>query len=252
MIFRFRRLLHLSGFVIAILVWYLVSIYFSFSETLLPSPQTVLYASLVLLTDPSFITDLFYTLSKAVIAIILSAALGIPLGFVLGYSRVFYIIFEPLVDMLRSIPVVAAFPIFLLFLGVNDTARIALAVFSGTFIIVINTMYGVYHGNELRKNAAKVMGASNKQIFYYISLREALPYVFAGIRQSLSLVLVIVLVTEMFFGGTNGLGYRIQDSYDFYRIDQMYATIIIIGLIGFGLNVGFFHFQEKMLHWTGK
>jgi len=96
------------------------------------------------------------------------------------------------------------------------------------------------------------MKAKQYQIFKDVLFFDALPYIPAGIKQALSLVLIIVLVTEILFGGTTGLGYRIVNYYNLYQIPQMYAAIAIGGLIGYSLNVAFNAFEKRKIHWKGK
>lgn len=114
-------------------------------------------------------------------------------------------------------------------------------------------MNGVKIANEDRKTAAKSMKATNFQLFRDVLFFEALPQISTGIKQALSLVLIIVLVTEMLFGGTTGLGYRIINYYNLYQIPQMYAAIVMGGLIGFSLNWAYGKFEEaKLIRWKRK
>lgn len=229
-------------------IWYLFS--YVYTAFLVPPPHEVGVALFYLVMDRGFLLDTLLTVSKTLVAIIIGCAIGIPLGMLLGYNRNFYNIFNPDVDFLRSIPTIAAFPIFLLIFGVTDLGRIALAVFSGSLIITIGSMNGVKNANEDRKRAAKSMKATNFQLFRDVLFFEALPQISTAIKQALSLVLIIVLVTEMLFGGTTGLGYRIINYYNLYQIPQMYAAIVMGGLIGFSLNWAYGKFEEtKLIRW---
>jgi NitT/TauT family transport system permease protein len=147
--------------------------------------------------------DTLLTIYKTFVAVITGCVIGIPVGMILGYSREFYETFNPVVDFLRSIPVIAVFPIFLLIFGLSDQGRIALAVFSGSLVITIGSMNGVKNANVDRKTAAKTLNASRIQFFKDVLLFEALPQISTGIKQALSLLLIIVLVTtypEVYIG----------------------------------------------------
>jgi NitT/TauT family transport system permease protein len=92
--------------------------------------------------------------------------------------------------------------------------------------------------------------ATRWKIFTRAVLPESLPQVFTGLRISLSQALVVVIVTEMFMGTKLGLGQRILNANLMYRIPEMYAAIIITGIIGYSINAGFAFFHGKVIHWT--
>jgi ABC-type nitrate/sulfonate/bicarbonate transport system permease component len=238
------------GFSSLLAVWYIVSN--AFSAFLIPPPHQVGQVLISLLQDKSYYLDIGYTLYKTLVSFVIAAAVGVPVGLLVGYSTRAYFSIQPIIDFFRSVPAVALFPIFLLLFGLNDQARILIAVFSGVMIIILNSMYGVQNSNKARVLAATTMRATQFQIFKFVILFDALPYVFVGFRQSISIILVIVLVTEMFFGGINGLGYRITNYYDLYNISEMFATVILVGIIGFLLNILFYKIEKKIVHWSGR
>lgn len=170
----------------------------------------------------------------------------------MGYSDKVYGALEFLVDFFRSIPALALFPLFLLFLGIGDSAKIGVVVFACFFVVLINAMYGVKNANKTRIMASKTMGANNFDIFRKIIFWDALPDIVTGLRISLSMSLLVVIVTEMFLGTEVGLGHRIYDAHLIYRIPEMYASIIIVGLLGYFLNKIFVWVERRSIHWAGK
>jgi len=128
-------LLSLLRLGIMIGIWYLIS--YVYTEFLVPPPHDVVEVLFALATDRSFLLDMALTVAKTLVAVLIGCAIGIPLGLLLGYSRRFYDTFNPVVDFLRSIPIIAAFPIFLLLFGLSDQGRIALAVFSASLLLSI-------------------------------------------------------------------------------------------------------------------
>jgi len=238
------------GIFIVLAAWYAISNLYS--AFLVPPPHKVAQVLVSLVQNRSYYTDIGYTLYKTLVSFAIAAVIGVPVGLIIGYSTKAYFTLQPMIDFFRSVPTVALFPIFLLLFGLNDQARILIGMFSGVLIIILNSMYGVQNSNKARVLAARTMRATEFQIFRYVILFDALPYVFVGFRQSISVILVIVLVTEIFFGGTNGLGYRISNYYDLYNISEMYATIILVGIIGFLLNVLFTKMEKKIVHWSGR
>ncbi len=92
-------------------------------------------------------------------------------------------------------------------------------------------------------------GATPWQIFCLAVLRDAVPHIAAGLRICVSLSLVLVIVTEMFLSATSGLGRQIYDFYLAYRVPEMYAVIILLGLLGFGANKLCLVFEHRMAFW---
>jgi len=117
---------------------------------------------------------------------------------------------------------------------------------------MFNSAYGVMNARKSRILAAKVMGASQFQIFRDVLLYESLPQTFVGLRNGISTALVIVVVAEMFIGSDQGLGHRIIEGEQVLHVTDMYASIIVAGLLGYFLNVAFMLADKRFIHWSGK
>ncbi len=238
---------------VALLVaWYLLALFKVITPLLLPSPVTVFLKMISLLSTGEILPDIGFTLYRALVGFILACIIGIPLGLVMGYSNKIYSSFEFIVEFFRSIPATALFPLFILAFGVGDESKIAITAWSAGLVMVINSMYGVHLSKELRLKAARTFKIDNWTLFRKIIFPEALPQIFTGIRVAISLALVVVVVTEMFIGTLVGLGYRIINAQLVYNGPEMYAAILIAGVVGFALNKGFMYLERKVVHWKGK
>jgi len=175
---------------------------------------------------------------RALVGLALSGLVAIPLGLLLGRSQRLYEFFEFPTDFLRSIPSSALFFLFILVFGIGDSSKVAVVFYGCSLIILVNTIYGARPTKEKqdRINMFLSFGATRSQIFRLVVLRDALPHIAAGFRICVSLSLVLVVVTEMFLTANNGLGRRIYDFYLAYRVPEMYAAIIILGLLGYAAN----------------
>ena len=242
----------LIGPVVLIMIWLGLWLSELVSPLFVPSPLLVLKSLMTLLISGQIFPDLFATLSRMITGYLLAAILGIPLGVVIGYSKRLYRSTEVVVDFFRSIPATAMFPLFLLFFGVGDTAKVLIVAFSCALIILVNTTYGVKNSNPTRIMVAKTVGANKAQILYKVILPDASPHIFSGLRISLSMALILVIVTEMFIGTTLGLGKRIYDAQLTYRIPEMYSSIILVGTLGYLSNKIFMIFENLTVHWSGK
>ena len=238
--------------ILILLVWFILVTFKIVSPLFLPSPQEVFFEIISLFSSGEILYDIGYTLYRAILGFIIACIIGIPIGLLMGYSDKIYSSLEFVVEFFRAIPATALFPLFLLFFGIGDTSKIAIAAWAATLVLVINSMYGVHLGKELRRKAAKTMNIKGLSLFQKIIFPEALPYIFGGIRIAVSLTLVIVIVTEMFIGTNYGLGHRIIDAQMVYRISEMYATILILGILGFLINKGVIFTEKQVVHWKGR
>lgn len=193
------------------------------------------------------------TLWRVFAGFTLAGAIGSILELLLGGFPSLGRLTSFLIDFFRPTLATAMFPLFILIFGIHDESKIALVTFSGTLIMVVSTTYGVRNCNRVRLMAAQVMGATKLQRLFGVVLPEALPYITAGLRLVLSLSLVVVVITEMFLGGTKqGLGKEILDFHMVSRTEDMYAVIFITGLIGLGLNKALLLGEARIIHWWGK
>jgi acyl-CoA synthetase (AMP-forming)/AMP-acid ligase II/ABC-type nitrate/sulfonate/bicarbonate transport system permease component len=240
------------GPLVLIAVWFLVTITKMVDPFFLPSPVTVGKQLGILLSIVSTYEHILKTFYRMMAGYFIAAAIGVPLGIVLGYWEKIYDSVEFIIDFFRSFPATAMFPLFMLAFGLGDGSKIALVVFGCALLILVNTTYGVHGGSRTRKMVAETMKASEAYIMAKVVLPEALPQIAAGLRLALSLSLIIVVVLEMFIGTTRGLGYLIYNAHMTYQIADMYAYIVLAGLIGYFINQGFVKLEDKVIHWAGK
>ena len=240
------------GPIVFLLIWAIVSKFHFVDSFFLPNPWITFSALFGLLFNGVLSKDIFITLERVAAAFFIAGVVGIPLGLFLGSSEKIYRSVEFLMDFFRSTPATAIFPLFLLIFGVADASKIAVAAFSAFIIITFNTAYGVLGSKKSRLLVAKIMGDSRWGRLRHVLFWESLPQTFIGLRQAVSLSLVIVVVTEMFIGTTVGIGRKIIDFQITYNVPQMYATIIIAGILGYMLNLGFLLLERRVLHWTTK
>lgn len=198
------------------------------------------------------LADLGTTLMRWVLGLLIGVAIGVPVGMLMGYSDKIYNALELVVDFFRSIPAMTLFPLFLVFLGLGNAPKVAVAAW-GTFLyVLVSSMYGVKHSREARLTLAKTLRATRVQTFVKFIFPDALPEIAGGVRIGISLSLVLVVAAEMIMGTRFGLGKRIYDAALVYDMSGMYATIIVAGLLGFLSNKAFLLFENRIVHWGGK
>jgi sulfonate transport system permease protein len=178
--------------------------------------------------------------------------ISVPLGLFLGWSEHFRDWVSVPVEFLRSLPAPVLYPLLMILFGIGDHAKVAGVIFACLFPILVQTAYGVLNGSHARIRLAERMGFSQWQLLVKIVYPQALPYVFVGLRNAISLSLVATVVVEMMMAGRTGLGYSILNAYQIFRIPEMYAYIVVTGLTGWALNKVFVAFERRQLHWVGQ
>jgi len=246
------RALPFIGPVLLFIVWDVVVRFGFIKPILLPPPADTVSALINGLAGGPLLKDFAVTLWRTFQAFMVAAVVGVPLGVVLGSNERSYRSVEFLVDFFRSTPSSALIPLFLMIFGVSDINKVAIAAFGALLIVVFNSAYGVINARKQRVMAAKVMGASNWQIFKDVLIWESLQPSFVGLRSAVSMALVIVIVAEMFIGSDSGLGNRIINSQQVMNVRDMYASILAAGAMGYTLNVLFLMAERRIVHWSGR
>jgi ABC-type nitrate/sulfonate/bicarbonate transport system permease component len=249
---RADTFLPLAGVLGLIGLWYLACASRIVDPVLLPYPHQAFRALWKGMAGGELWADFVKTLFRTFVAMLVAAVFAIPIGILLGASERTYRAVEFIIDFFRSTPASAMFPLFLVIFGVGDRTKIYVAAFGAALVIVFNVAYGVMNARKTRILAARVMGASRFQVLRDVILMESLPQTFVGLRNGVSLALVIVVVAEMFIGSVDGLGHKVFEAQQLFEMPDMYAAIFAAGALGYGLNILFLLIEKKFVHWSGK
>lgn len=182
----------------------------------------------------SILDHVLYTLRDLSIGLGIACAIGIPAGLLMGGNRYFETAFSPYVWAFSSLPRIALVPLFILFLGFTMKMQITIIVLSAVFPIVINSWAGVKTTEKSLLSAARVFGASRRDLYVKVVLPYTLPFIVSGIQQGIGRGLVAAIIAEI-FGGSQGLGYLIQRSADTFDSALMYAVLLVLVAISLTL-----------------
>jgi len=249
---KMRWIQPVLGALVLIALWAFVNMAEIVDPVLLPSPLQSWNAFVEGMADGGLRHDFMRTIFRTMLSFGIATIIAVPFGVALGSSDKFYRSVEFLIDFFRSTPASAMFPLFLVFFGIGEEAKVAVAAFGAALIIIFNTAYGVMNARQLRQLAARVMGASKARILWDVTVWESLPQTFIGLRSGVSMALVIVIVAEMFIGSTDGLGKRIIDAQMIFNMPDMYASIFAAGALGYVMNLLFTVIETRFVHWGGK
>lgn len=239
----------LGGFILLVAAWALLSATGWINPAFLASPAEVWHAFWRMAAGGLLGADLRATALRVVEGAGLACALGVPLGLLLGGLPGAYAWLEGSFDFLRSVPPIVAYPLCILILGTSDASRVAVVVFGCVTVMVVHAAAAVAHIPPVRLASVRQMGAGRLQVLRLVVLPEALPHLFLGMRTVVSLAIIIVVVTEMLVGAAHGLGSRLVEAQMAYRTGEVYAEIILVGALGFGVNHVLAWLERRLIHW---
>jgi ABC-type nitrate/sulfonate/bicarbonate transport system permease component len=246
-IFRTRY----SGFILIALLlvlWEVVARSGAVSTVAFPPFSRVIVALWNLLVTGKIVTILLPSLERLAWGYLIAVLIGGTFGVAMGYFPAAYRLFEPLTELLRPIPSPAYVPIAILFLGLGDEMKIFLIAFSSVFPILLSTSSGVRAVDIIQINTARSFGLGPGMILWKVVVPAAGPQILTGMRVSLAIALIMVVISEM-VASVDGIGFFILNAQRAFRVPDMYAGVITLGLVGYGLSAIFLRFERYLLTW---
>lgn len=189
------------------------------------------------------------TLATVAWGMVISVVMGIPLGLLIGRSRLLYGLTEPLISIMYSVPFVVFLPIIIFWFGIGGRARIVIVVWAAVFPLLINVVAGARNLDLNYLHVAQVFCASRFRTLRSVAFPATLPYILAGVRQAVGRALVGAIVAELFMGN-EGLGYVVQLKTSNFQMDSAMAAIAIIAIIAIGLTRGVAYFERRFTFWS--
>jgi ABC-type nitrate/sulfonate/bicarbonate transport system permease component len=173
---------------------------------------------------------------------------GVALGAVLGLSRTAERATRPLLELMRAVPGVALLPVFIVLIGVGTNMKVLLVASGAVWPVLLNTIDGVRSTEPLLIDMATSYGMGKWRRLRSIVLPSAAPQIFAGARTALAISVIIMVVSET-VGAQGGIGYFLLAAQRSFRITDMWATIIALGVLGYLLNLLFRLTEAIVLRW---
>jgi sulfonate transport system permease protein len=195
-----------------------------------------------------FESDAVPSLINLGVAFALACVVGVLLGVFLGLAPIISDSVDPILEFLRAIPGVALVPVALLLLGIGPGMKISVIVYGAFWPILLNTVDGVRALDPVVADVTRSYHISGFSKLRRVVLPAALPQIVAGMRTSLSIAITIVVFSEM-AGSTKGIGYQLIKAQGTFAIPDMWADMLLLGLLGYLLNVAFRGFERIVLRW---
>ncbi|WP_063784379.1 ABC transporter permease [Streptomyces sp. SBT349] len=193
-------------------------------------------------------SDLVPSLVRMLSGYALSVVIGVGLGLLLGMSRVLRTAAEPVVEFLRALPAPALIPFSLLMFGAGDSSKVFVIVLGAVWPILLNTIDGVRGVDTQQLDMARSYQIPLSARVTRIILPGASPRIFAGMRTSLAIAIILMVVSEM-VASSNGLGYFVLEQQRSFAIPEMWTGIILLGVLGYVLNWLFLRVERRVLAW---
>jgi NitT/TauT family transport system permease protein len=259
------RLLGLIVPVLLLTLWHVLAVSGYYEPAVLPSPAAVVKRWLAYMMPPDQFDpakygriawafsgemglDALSSLHRIVTGFVIGAGLALPLGLVMGASRTFNALFDPLVQFLRPIPPIAYIPLSMLWFGLGNPPAVFIITIGAFFPVLLNTISGVQHVDAIYIRAAHNMGAGPFTLFWRVILPAATPYILTGCRVGIGTAFICVIVAEM-VAVNNGVGYRILEAREYLWSDKVIAGMFTIGLMGLAIDLGMSRLNRYLLRW---
>jgi len=194
------------------------------------------------------INHVYASLQRVIEGGIIAFIIGVPVGIGVGYSKLIGNLFNPVIEIVRNMPPMAWIPL-AIFIFVSGSS--IFIVFIGmVFPIILNTIQGVKSTDVRLIDAAKTLGASESMIVQKVVIPSAFPSIMTGLRIGLGVGWMAIVAAEMVIRSPVGLGYFIWNMGDLGRYAEMVAGMIVIGVIGYIMNISILLLQKRFIKWV--
>ena len=188
------------------------------------------------------------SLGRFAAGLVIAIALGVSCGVALGLWVTGRRAVMPLIDFMRSIPATALVSVWIILLGFGNVMKVTAIVFISFFPILLNTIDGVRGVDPNQLEMARAYKISRRDQVLKIVLPAASPQIFVGLRIGLAVALLMMAFSEM-VAGTSGVGFFIFQAQELFRIPEMWTGILLLGLLGYAVNVVFLMVERRVLRW---
>ena len=203
------------------------------------------------LLSGELLSDLFITFKATAIGYVIGAVAGLSLGLLLAQSETAALVMKPFILAVYGIPRIALAPIFILWFGIGLTSKVMMAAMMTFMLVFFNTFEGVRAADLELRSAARVLGANRFQLFWFVTMPNASPWILAGLRIAIPQALVAAVVAE-FIASTGGLGYRIMETTSTLHTPGTMGSIIVLMTVVLVLNTALDWGEDRVLIWRPK
>ncbi|MER9937015.1 ABC transporter permease subunit [Mesorhizobium sp. M0088] len=225
------------------------------SPVFLPSPIAVWNKFILVardgFVDATLLQHAVASLWRVFAALVAALAIGVPVGLAIGISTIGRGIFDPLLEFLRPIPPLAYLPLVIIWFGIGEPSKILVIAIAMLAPVALSTASGVRGVSQERINAARSLGATQRQVVRHVILPSALPSILTGLRIALGAGWSTLVAAEL-VAATRGLGFMIQSAAQFLVTDVVVMGILVIAAIAFVLEFTLRRIERVLVPWAGR
>jgi NitT/TauT family transport system permease protein len=238
-------LLTIASLLIGFLSWQLLSSVF-FNPFLIPPPLEVFRTAIPMIASGEILADVSISMSRVMVGFVVGSFAGIVVGVLLGRIRLLHDLLDPIIELLRYLSPTAMIPIAVIWFGIGELSKYFLIFWGTFFIVLINTIAGVWRAPVARQRAAQCLGASQVQIFVLVVIPSSVPYIVTGMRVAMASSFMSIIPAEI-LAADSGIGYLLQKSSMLLQTNRIFVALLTICILGFIVDRIFRFFVDKVL-----
>jgi ABC-type nitrate/sulfonate/bicarbonate transport system permease component len=197
---------------------------------------------------PRLLDDVVPSVLRLLAGYAVAIVIAVTLGVLIGTSRTVRGMLEPVLEFFRAIPPPVLVPIFILLFGIGDGMKVIVIAFGCMWPILLNTVEGVRAVDSVLSDTARVYRITGSARLRKLVLPSASPQIYAGLRQGLSVAIILMVISEL-FAASNGLGFAVVQAQRSFAIPETWAGMLMLGLLGFLLAMLFKVVENRQLAW---
>jgi ABC-type nitrate/sulfonate/bicarbonate transport system permease component len=238
-------LLSAASLAVAFLGWQFLST-FVFNPFLIPPPVEVIRTAIPMLASGEILADVSISMVRILVGFLVGSFIGIVTGVLLGRIRMLHDLLDPVIELLRYLSPTAMIPIAVIWFGIGELSKYFLIFWGTFFIVIINTVAGVWRAPIARQRAAECLGANRLQIFVLVVIPSAVPYIVTGMRVAMASSFMSIIPAEI-LAADSGIGYLLQKSSMLLQTNRIFVALLTICILGFAVDRVFRLFVDRVL-----
>lgn len=232
--------------VLLVVVWWISTL--ANDSFFVPTPRELVEKFWSTWIGPRIWLDVLPSVLRFAVGAAIAIVGGILLGLLVGLSRNLRALTEPVFEFFRALPPPVLIPVLMLIFGPTDWMKVFIIVLAAIWPVLLNTVEGVRAADSVQSDTSRSYGITGFNRVRYQVLPAATPQIFTGIRQSLPIGLMLMIISEM-FASTSGLGFSVIQFQRSFAIPEMWSGILVLGLLGYLVAVIFRFVERRVLRW---
>src|SRR6184192_1360245 len=224
-------LLTAGSIAIAFLSWQVLST-FIFNPFLIPPPLEVIRTAIPMILSGEILADVSISMSRVLVGFAFGSLAAIVFGVLLGRLQLLHDLLDPIIELMRYLSPTAMIPIAVIWFGIGELSKYFLIFWGTFFIVLVNTIAGVWRAPIARQRAAECLGANQLQIFVLVVIPSAAPYIVTGMRVAMASSFMSIIPAEI-LAADSGIGYLLQQSSILLQTNRIFVALLTICVIGF-------------------